>query len=275
MRTGRAEEPRVPEGEHAAVGRHEPIPVSGGRRRDAGHRLVETHAAGRPEEARVAEGEDPAVGRYEPVALPGHGRSDADDLFAQRHVGGVAVGRRLTLGLDLAVRPDDPVAVTRGIRREADRDLGGTVGRDAGPGPPIPSRAARGRARSRRGAERRAASEYAGATGRSDASPRCARGRGTVGRDGTDGRRERESAPQRWHALQARRHQVLTAGTRLHESLSGPPGSPQHIIGTSRDFLQSRPSILTSSCGRTSAFPDSSTGGMPHSDPSVRNKWGW
>ena len=69
MRTGRAVEGGVTEGEHAAVGSDQPVPAvigSGGHAHDRG---VEMEVPGRTEEGRVAEVEDAAVGSGHPQTL--------------------------------------------------------------------------------------------------------------------------------------------------------------------------------------------------------------
>src|SRR5207302_1663272 len=63
----RAVEPRVTEGEDAAVAGDQPVAGATGCRGHADDGLVQAHGAGRSVEACVTEGEDAAVRRHHPV----------------------------------------------------------------------------------------------------------------------------------------------------------------------------------------------------------------
>ncbi len=116
LAAGGAVEARVAEREDAAVGRDEPIPVSGRRRGHADDRPVEALAAGGAVEARVAEREDAAVRCDQPVPTAAARRRHPDDRAVEVPTAGGAVEVRVAEREDAAVGGDEPVAL-RGRRR--------------------------------------------------------------------------------------------------------------------------------------------------------------
>ena len=126
-----AEESSVAEAEHAAVGRAQPVAVSGRSCRHADDGSGQLNGAGGTEVARVAEAEHPTVGSHEPIATSVGGSRHADDGLAQSRpthrpgIVGVAIGE------DAAVRCHQPVTTSVGRggkthdgRAEADRSRG-------------------------------------------------------------------------------------------------------------------------------------------------------
>ena len=123
--------------EDAAVGRDQPVALTGRCRCHADDRLVEQQAARRAVELGVAEREDAAVGRDQPVAEARRCRGHADDLVVERDAGGRAV-RRGVAGEDAAVGRDHPITGGRGFRgvdrRTDDDGCGGATRRNGGRG---------------------------------------------------------------------------------------------------------------------------------------------
>src|SRR4051794_2217537 len=104
----------VAEGEHAAVGASQPVPLTGGGAVDPDDGGVDVLRRGRPEVGSVAEGVDPAVAADQPVALAVRGGGHVDD-------GGVDVLGRgrpevgsVAEGVNAAVPADQPVALAAG-----------------------------------------------------------------------------------------------------------------------------------------------------------------
>ena len=103
----------VAEGEHPAVGRHQPVPAAVGRGRHADDGLVEVNGPGGTVELRRAEGEHPAVGGHQPVA-PAVGRhGHAHDRLVERDVAGAAAVPLAPEGEHPAVGGHGQIAVGR------------------------------------------------------------------------------------------------------------------------------------------------------------------
>ncbi len=99
----------VPEGEHPAVGGHQPVAASVRGGLDAHDGLVQVHGTGGPVEAGVPEGEHPAVGGHLPIPEPVAGGVDAHGGLVQVHGTGRPVEGGLPEGEDAPVGALQPV----------------------------------------------------------------------------------------------------------------------------------------------------------------------
>ena len=104
---------RVPEREHPAVGRDEPVSVAVPRHRHVEHGRDELPAAGRTMELRVTEGEDAAVLSEQDVAVAGGRCRHADDVAVEVPPVHGTMELRVAERVDGAVGSDQPVAATR------------------------------------------------------------------------------------------------------------------------------------------------------------------
>ena len=79
----RTVEDGIAEGEHAAVGSHQPVPGAIGCGSHADNRLIEVCPPVRTVEDSIAEGEDAPVGSHQPVALAIGRGCNADDRLIE------------------------------------------------------------------------------------------------------------------------------------------------------------------------------------------------
>ena len=107
----------VAEGEDAAVGCRQPVPLAIGGGRHPHDRAGERHRTGGAMEAGVAEGEDAAVGGHQPVPLAIGGGRHPHDRASERHRTGGAMEAGVAEGEDAAVCCHQPVAASVGRGR--------------------------------------------------------------------------------------------------------------------------------------------------------------
>ncbi len=101
----------VTEGEHAPVGRSQPVAFAARRGGHRDHRLVEGDRSGGAVEGGVTEGEHASVGGHEPVARTRRCRRHRNDRLVEGDVAGGAVEGGVAEGEDAPVGCDHPVAL--------------------------------------------------------------------------------------------------------------------------------------------------------------------